>query len=158
MSIYSAFSSSNIFPFINSWLLSDGKFQTMLLDNLKPSLESPYLGESSSYATLKLKNQTGNFRTSPEILADLPGFFRFWMQSSSLCTVTIILEVSPSCGLWSCGTPSLTRNFRESFLQCRMEKRERLEEGRKKEEECKEEEKEEGQSGRKEEELGERDE
>jgi hypothetical protein len=39
-----------------------------------------------------------------------------------------------------------------------MEKRERLEEGRKKEEECKEEEKEEGQSGRIEEELGERDE
>jgi hypothetical protein len=32
--------------------------------------------------------------------------------------VTIILEDSPSCRLWSCGTSSLARNFRESFLQC----------------------------------------
>jgi hypothetical protein len=69
VSLYSAFSSSIIFSFINSCLLSGGKFQTMLLNNLKPSLESPYSGESSRLCYFKIKKPDWKF-------PDKPGNFR----------------------------------------------------------------------------------
>jgi hypothetical protein len=61
LSPYSAFSSSIIFPFINYCLFADGKFQTMLLDNLKPSLESNYSGESY----FKIKKPDWKFPDKP---------------------------------------------------------------------------------------------
>jgi hypothetical protein len=39
------------------------------------------------------------------------------VENSRLCSLTIILEDSAAGRLWSCGTMSLARNSRESFLQ-----------------------------------------
>jgi hypothetical protein len=44
--------------------------------------------------------------------------FRSQAESSRLSSVTNIREDSAAGRLWSCGTTSLARNSRKSFLQC----------------------------------------